>query len=74
MIWDVCLCQYCRLDREVIALTWGSDGAEEDCIVLFELVESAFGDVCSRFLVCLGAPVVVLEVQLEGFERDGQGL
>ena len=46
-------------------LTWSTDGAEEDCIVLLKLLEPAFRDILPRLLVRLGTPVVIRELEVK---------
>lgn len=55
-------------------LTRSADGAEENRVVLLELLESTIGDVFAGLLVRLGAPIIVLELQLERLESIGQGI
>lgn len=55
-------------------LTRSADSAEEDRVVLLELLESTVGDVFAGLLVGIGAPIIVLELQLEGLEGIGQGI
>lgn len=53
--------------------TRGTDGAEEDGIVLFQALKTTIWDVLSEPLVCLGAPVVVLKAKVERSIGFGQG-
>lgn len=55
-------------------LTRSADGAEENRVMLLKLLESSIGNVFAGLLVGLGAPIIVLEVQLEGLEGIGQGI
>lgn len=55
-------------------LTRSTDGTEENRVVLLELLKSTIGNVFAGLLVGIGAPIVVLELQLEGLEGIGQGI
>lgn len=48
-----------------MALTRSTNGAEEDRIMFLEAFQPTLGDILPRFLVRLGTPVVVLELELE---------
>lgn len=54
--------------------TWCTDGAEQDGVVLLELVKPAVGDVLAGLFVRLGAPVEVGEAQVEGAQGVGERL
>lgn len=55
-------------------LTRSADGTEENRVVLLELLESTIGNVFAGLLIGIGAPIVVLELQLKGLEGIGQSI
>lgn len=55
-------------------LTRSADSAEENRVVLLKLLKSTIGDVFAGLLVGIGAPIIVLELQLEGLEGIRQGI